>query len=124
MVGVAHCPPSSVAVCGVAPVLLKATTCPVLAVISAGWNLKSTMVTATAPALADSLQTEAPPDAAADPAADTAADAADELAPDEQAASMTTALTAKAASERWDIGNSLSDSLDVSRARSWVRPGD
>ena len=39
-VGVAHCPPSRVAVCGLAPPFVKAMTCPVLAVMSVGWNEK------------------------------------------------------------------------------------
>jgi hypothetical protein len=60
-------------------------------------------LTATAPALADSLQTDAAPDAAGE----LPLEAAGELLLDEQAASITTALTARAASVRWDIGISL-----------------
>jgi hypothetical protein len=65
-------------------------------------------LTATAPALADSLQTDAAPDVAGelplDAAGELPLEAAGELLLDEQAASITTALTARAASVRWDIG--------------------
>jgi hypothetical protein len=94
--------------------------------MSAGWKLKSTTVTATAPAAADSLQTDAALDAAPDGAFDAALDAAGEELLDEQAASIRTAPTARAATVRWDIGVSFLGSVGmagVSGVRGWVRAG-
>ena len=125
IVGVVHCPPSSVAVCGAAPVFEKVMTWPVLAVMSAGWKAKSMTLTATAPVSAVSLQTDAALDASLEAALDAALDAAGELLLDEQAANMTMALTARAATVRWDTGFSLSGLMGLSGmsvVRRWVRP--
>ena len=68
---------------------------------------------------------DAAPGAALEAALDAALDAAGELLLDEQAANMTMALTARAATVRWDMGFSLSGLMGLSGTsvvRRWVRP--
>ena len=112
MLGVLHDPSSSVALWAVAPVFVKATTSPTLAVIEEGLNPKSMIETATVPAVVVSEQAPAALEAAADGAAAPLDGAVDPLL-DEQPASTMRALTARAVSERWDIRSSLSRMLRV-----------
>ena len=117
--------------CGAEPPFVKVMTCPVLAVMAAGWNSKSMIVTATAPASLVSLQTWAPAadgaaadGAAADAAFAGATEAAVEAVLEEHAARMNTAAMASVASERCDIGPSLSIStLQYRRVRHRCRSG-